>query len=151
MQLVGMIRASTDQLEQRLQQDERTAEFAREETLLSQACRTQEEFTKIQVEQKLERVQERLVEAWPEIRKVAPQLPESSAAGEPEHQIELLQGSMVTVGHLCRESGSAVVDRVNKKQKQPQKLQEQMEKIVLEGNNARATLHKRTTECTKIF
>jgi hypothetical protein len=42
--------------------------------------------------------------------------------------------------------------RVNKKQsKQPRKLQEQMEKIVLEGNNARATLHKRTTECTKIF
>jgi hypothetical protein len=26
-----------------------------------------------------------------------------------------------------------------------------MEKIVLEGNNARATLHKCTTECTKIF
>jgi hypothetical protein len=26
-----------------------------------------------------------------------------------------------------------------------------MEKIVLEGNNARATLHKRTTECTNIF
>jgi hypothetical protein len=45
------------------------------------------------VEHKLERVQEKLVEAWPEIRKVAPQLPESSAAGEPEHQIELLQGA----------------------------------------------------------
>lgn len=26
-----------------------------------------------------------------------------------------------------------------------------MEKIILEGNNARATLHKHTTECTKIF
>ena len=26
-----------------------------------------------------------------------------------------------------------------------------MEKIVLEGNNARATLHKQTVECTKIF
>jgi hypothetical protein len=26
-----------------------------------------------------------------------------------------------------------------------------MEKIVLEGNNARETLHKRTVECTKIF
>jgi hypothetical protein len=26
-----------------------------------------------------------------------------------------------------------------------------MEKIILEGNNARATLHKRTVECTKIF
>ena len=36
-------------------------------------------------------------------------------------------------------------------EKQPWKLQEQMDKIVLEGNNARATLHKRTIECTKIF
>jgi hypothetical protein len=26
-----------------------------------------------------------------------------------------------------------------------------MEKIVLKGNNARATLHKRTTKCIKIF
>jgi hypothetical protein len=26
-----------------------------------------------------------------------------------------------------------------------------MEKIVLEGNNAQATLHKNTIECTKIF
>jgi hypothetical protein len=26
-----------------------------------------------------------------------------------------------------------------------------MEKIVLEGNNAQATLHKCTTECTQIF
>jgi hypothetical protein len=26
-----------------------------------------------------------------------------------------------------------------------------MEKVVLEGNSARSTLYKRTTECTKIF
>jgi len=44
------------------------------------------------VEKKLERLPERLVEAWPEIRKLAPQLPESSDTGEPDHQIELLQG-----------------------------------------------------------
>jgi hypothetical protein len=36
-------------------------------------------------------------------------------------------------------------------EQQPRKLQEQMEKVVLEGNNARETLHKRTTECTRIF
>jgi hypothetical protein len=34
---------------------------------------------------------------------------------------------------------------------QPNKLQEKLEKIVLEGNNARETLHKRTSECTEIF
>jgi hypothetical protein len=34
---------------------------------------------------------------------------------------------------------------------QPRKLQEQLEKVVLEGNNARVTLHKRTVECTTIF
>jgi hypothetical protein len=91
--LVGMIRASTDQLEQRLQQAKRSAEFAREEALLAQACRKQEEHAKIQVKHRLERVQERLVEAWPKIWKVAPQLPEASDAGESEHQIELLQGA----------------------------------------------------------
>jgi hypothetical protein len=36
-------------------------------------------------------VQEKLVEAWPEIRKVAPELPKASDVGEPEKQIELLQ------------------------------------------------------------
>ena len=42
------------------------------------------------MEHKLEWVQERLVEAWMEIIKVAPQLPESSVVGEPQHQIKLL-------------------------------------------------------------
>jgi hypothetical protein len=37
------------------------------------------------VEKKLERVQENLAESWPEIRKEAPQLPESNVAeSEPE-------------------------------------------------------------------
>jgi hypothetical protein len=34
---------------------------------------------------------------------------------------------------------------------QPRKLKEQLEKVVLEGNNARVTLHKKTVECTTIF
>jgi len=42
------------------------------------------------VEKRMERVQERLFEAWTEIRKVALKLPEASDAGELEHQIELL-------------------------------------------------------------
>jgi hypothetical protein len=33
----------------------------------------------------------------------------------------------------------------------PWKLQEKMEKIVLEGNNAQTTLHKHIVECKKIF
>jgi hypothetical protein len=36
---VGMIRASIDQLKQRLQQVERSAEFSREESLLAQTCK----------------------------------------------------------------------------------------------------------------
>jgi hypothetical protein len=88
-----MIRASTDQMEQRLQQIERNVEFSREEELLSQARKTHEEFAKIHVEKKLERVQERLVKSWLEIRKVTPQLLESGVAGEPAHQIELFQGA----------------------------------------------------------
>jgi hypothetical protein len=34
---------------------------------------------------------------------------------------------------------------------QPRKLKEQLEKVVLEGNNARITLHKNYVECTTIF
>jgi hypothetical protein len=41
----------------------------------------------------MERVQERLVEAWSEIQKVIPQLHKDNDAGELEHQIELLQGA----------------------------------------------------------
>jgi hypothetical protein len=41
----------------------------------------------------MERVQERIVEYWSKIQKVTPQLPKASDAGEPEHQIELLQGA----------------------------------------------------------
>jgi hypothetical protein len=48
---------------------------------------------KLQVQCKLEKVKEILVEAWLEIRKVAPELPEVSDVGEPEHQIEFLQGA----------------------------------------------------------
>jgi hypothetical protein len=36
-------------------------------------------------------------------------------------------------------------------EQQPQQLQEQMQKIILQGNNARAALHKHTMDCTKIF
>jgi hypothetical protein len=90
MHLIRMIRASTDQLDQRLQQVERSTEFTKKEVLLAQECRKQEEHSKIQVEHRLERVQERLVEAWTEIRKVSPQLPEASDAGDSEHHIELL-------------------------------------------------------------
>ena len=42
-------------------------------------------------------------------------------------------------------------ERQQEVEQQPWKLQEHMEKIVLEGNNARETLHKRTTECINIF
>jgi peptidoglycan hydrolase CwlO-like protein len=36
-------------------------------------------------------------------------------------------------------------------EKQPRKLQEKVEKVVLEGNNARAALQKCTAKCTRIF
>jgi hypothetical protein len=70
-QLFGLIRASTDQLEKRLQEAERSTEVARKEEFIAQTCRIQEEHDKLQVQRKLEKVQERLVEAWPEIQKVA--------------------------------------------------------------------------------
>jgi hypothetical protein len=58
---------------------------------------------------------------------------------------------MVTTGHSCRELEAQLWESQREVEKQPWKLQEKMEKVVLEGNNARATLHKCTTECTRIF
>jgi hypothetical protein len=48
-QLIGMIRASTDQLEQRLQQANGMHSFIRRKHSF-QACQTQEEYAKIQVD-----------------------------------------------------------------------------------------------------
>jgi hypothetical protein len=90
---VGLIRESTDQLDQRLQEAKRSAKHAREEEILVHTCNTQESPANIQVECITERVWEKLVEAWLKIRKVAPQLPEAKDAGESENQIELLQGA----------------------------------------------------------
>jgi hypothetical protein len=90
-QLFGLIRASTDQLEKRLQEAKRSAEIARKEKLVAHTYRMQEAHDKHQVQHKLEKVQEKLVEAWLEIQKVAPELPEASDIGELEKQIELLQ------------------------------------------------------------
>jgi hypothetical protein len=71
-QLFGLIRASTDQLEKRLQEAERSVEVARKEEFVAQTCRMQEAHDKIQVQHKLERVQERLVEAWLRFRRLHP-------------------------------------------------------------------------------
>jgi hypothetical protein len=34
---------------------------------------------------------------------------------------------------------------------QPKEIQQQLERVVLEGNDARALLHKKMVECTTIF
>jgi deoxyadenosine/deoxycytidine kinase len=75
-QLVGLIRASTEKLEQRIQQEEREAEFWKQEGLLAQTRRMQEEHLKIQAEQKVEKVKDKLTEAWTTFRKTTPQLSE---------------------------------------------------------------------------
>jgi hypothetical protein len=63
-QLFGLIRASMDQLEQRLQEAERSIEIARKEQFVVHTYRMQEAHDKLQVQCKLEKVQEKLVEAW---------------------------------------------------------------------------------------
>ena len=122
-----------------------------EEVFLAQASRKQEEHANIQVEHRLERVQERLVEAWPEIRIVAPQLSEASDVGESEHHIELLQGSWSQLAIHVEKMEVQLQQSQQEVDTEPRKLQEKMEKVVLEGNNARVALHKCTTKCTKIF
>jgi hypothetical protein len=82
-QLVGLIRASTKKLEQRIQQEEREDKFWKKEGLLVQTRRTQEEHLKIQEEKKVEKVKDKLTEAWTTFRKTTPQVLESSATDEP--------------------------------------------------------------------
>jgi hypothetical protein len=66
-QLFGLIRASTDQLEKRLQEAERSIKIARKEQFVAHTYRMQEAHDKLQVLRKLEKLQETIVEAWSEI------------------------------------------------------------------------------------
>jgi chromosome segregation ATPase len=70
---------------------------------------------------------------------------------EREHQIELLQGEWLQLAFRVEHMEVQLWKTQQEVEQQPQKLQEKMEKIVLEHNNVRATLHKCTTECTNIF
>jgi hypothetical protein len=54
-QLVGLIRASTDHLEKWVQQAETQDEYWRHEGMLEQTKRMQEEYLKIQAEEKVEK------------------------------------------------------------------------------------------------
>jgi hypothetical protein len=149
--LFGLIRASMDQLEQRLQEAERSVEIARKEQFMEHTYRMQEAHDKLQVQRKLEKVQEKLAEAWPKIQKVAPELPEASDVSEPEKQIELLQEAWTQLTNRTDQLQVKLQQVQQEAEHQPQQLQEQMQKIILQGNNARAALHKHTTDCTKIF
>jgi DNA repair ATPase RecN len=86
-----------------------------------------------------------------EIRKVAPDLPEASEISEPEQQIELLQEAWTQLT-TCMEKIQEKLQQVQQEaEQQPRQLQDQMQRIILQGNNARVTLHKKTTDCTRIF
>jgi hypothetical protein len=111
----------------------------------------QEAHDKLQVQHKLEKVQEKLVEAWPEIQKVAPDLPEASNVGEPEKQIKLLQEAWTQITTRTEQLQVKLQQVQQEAEQHPEQLQEQMQKIILQGNNAQATLHKHTLDYTKIF
>jgi hypothetical protein len=66
-------------------------------------------------------------------------------------QIELLQGAWSELAIHTENLEAQLWESQREAEQQPQKLQEKMERVVLEGNNARETLHKRTAECTRIF
>jgi threonyl-tRNA synthetase len=80
-----------------------------------------------------------------------PQLPESNAAGEPMQHIELLQGEWTELSIRTENLEAQLRESQEEAKQQHWKIQEKMEIFMLEGNNARATLHKRTVECTRIF
>jgi hypothetical protein len=67
------------------------------------------------------------------------------------HQIELLQGAWSQLAIHIENFEAQLWESQCEEEKQPQKLQEKMEKVVLEGNNAIAALHKHIIECTRIF
>jgi hypothetical protein len=97
------------------------------------------------------KVKEKLSEAWTMVRKIVPQLPESSTTSEPVEQIELIHVAWSKLVERVEILEAQLQDNKKEVELQPKKLREKMEKIVLEGNNARETLHKQTVECTKIF
>jgi hypothetical protein len=111
---------------------------ARKEQLYAQTCRMEEKCDRLLAQRKLEKVQEKLAEAWPEIQRVVPDLPEASEIREPEQQIELLQVAWTQLA-TCTEQIQEKLQQVQQEaEQQPRQLQEQMQKIILQGNNARA-------------
>jgi hypothetical protein len=78
-------------------------------------------------------------------------MPESSKTSEPMEQIELIHVSWSELVEREESLKAQLQDNKKEAELQPNKLREKMEKIVLEGNNERETLHKRTVKCTKIF
>jgi hypothetical protein len=66
-------------------------------------------------------------------------------------KIELLQVAWSELAIHTERFEAQLRESHQEEEQQHQKLQEKMERVVLEGNNARETLHKKTVECTKIF
>jgi hypothetical protein len=130
-QLFGLIRASTDQLEKRLQDAESSAELARKEQLYAQTCRMEEKHDRLLAQCKLEKVQEKLAKAWPEIQKVAPDLPEASEIREPEKQIELLQEAWTQLATHTEKIQAKLQQVQQEAEQQPRQLQDQMQRIIL--------------------
>jgi hypothetical protein len=93
----------------------------------------------------------KLTEIWPTFRKATPQMPEYNATAEPEEQLRLVQQAWEVLTDRAEDLQTQLEGMKLKAEAQPKELQQQLERVVLEGNDARALLHKKTVECTTIF
>jgi hypothetical protein len=78
-------------------------------------------------------------------------MPEYITTTESKEQLELVQQAWEVLTDLVEDLQTQLEGMKLKAQAQSRELQQHLERVVLEGNDARDLLHKKTVECTTIF
>jgi hypothetical protein len=76
---------------------------------------------------------------------------EYNATAEPREKIDLVQQAWEVLKYQSEDLQTHLEGMNLRAEEQTRELQQQLERVVLEGNDARDMLHKKTIECTTIF
>jgi hypothetical protein len=78
-------------------------------------------------------------------------MPEYNTTAELEEQLKLVLQAWEVLTDRVEDLQTKLEGMKLRAKVQPKELQQQLERVVLEGNDARDLLHKKTVECTTIF
>jgi uncharacterized coiled-coil DUF342 family protein len=96
-------------------------------------------------------VKRNITEIWPTFRKIAPQMPLYNATTKPKEWIKLVQQAWEVLTDQAKDLQTQLEGMKLRVKAHPRELQHQIQRFVLEGNDARDLLHKNIAKCTTIF